>query len=116
MLREMRFLVIIDKLPFSNPVDPVTHGKMAYLKEKGLSGFDELSLPSVVIALKQGVGRLIRDNTDRGVLIIADPRLTSREYGQRILASLPKLTKTRDIKNVLKFIRELALDYEPVSD
>lgn len=108
--------VIIDKLPFASPVDPVTRGRMAYLKDQGLSGFDELSLPNAVIALKQGVGRLIRDNTDKGVLIIADPRLTSREYGQRILASLPKLPKTRDEGNVLKFIRELALDYETVSD
>ncbi|MFT4059933.1 MAG: ATP-dependent DNA helicase [Legionella sp.] len=108
--------VIIDKLPFANPVDPVTQGKMAYLKERGLSGFDELSLPNAVIALKQGVGRLIRDNTDKGVLVIADPRLTSREYGQRILASLPKLPKTRDEENVLKFIRELTLDYELISD
>lgn len=108
--------VIIDKLPFSSPVDPVTRGRMAYLKDKGLSAFDELSLPNAVIALKQGVGRLIRDNTDKGVLIIADPRLTSREYGQRILASLPKLPKTRDEAKVLKFIRELALDYETVSD
>lgn len=108
--------VIIDKLPFANPADPVTRGKMAYLKEKGLSGFDELSLPNAVIALKQGVGRLIRDNTDKGVLVIADPRLTGREYGRRILASLPKLPKTRDEGNVLKFIRELALDYEFVGD
>ncbi len=108
--------VIIDKLPFSSPVDPVTRGRMAYLKEKGLSGFDELSLPNAVIALKQGVGRLIRDNTDKGILVIADPRLTGREYGRRILASLPRLPKTRDEHKVLKFIRELALDYETVSD
>lgn len=108
--------VIIDKLPFSSPVDPVTRGRMAYLKEKGLSGFDELSLPNAVIALKQGVGRLIRDNTDKGILVIADPRLTGREYGRRILASLPKLPKTRDEQKVLKFINELALDYETVSD
>ncbi len=108
--------VIIDKLPFSSPADPVTRGRMNYLKEQGLSGFDELSLPNAVIALKQGVGRLIRDNTDKGVLIIADPRLTSRDYGQRILASLPKLPKTRDEQNVLKFIRELMLDYETISD
>lgn len=108
--------VIIDKLPFSSPVDPVIRGRMAYLKEKGLSGFDELSLPNAVIALKQGVGRLIRDNTDKGILVIADPRLTGREYGRRILASLPKLPKTRDEEKVLKFIRELALDYETVSD
>jgi ATP-dependent DNA helicase DinG len=108
--------VIIDKLPFASPADPVIRGRMNYLKEQGLSGFDELSLPNAVIALKQGVGRLIRDNTDKGVLIIADPRLTSRDYGQRILASLPKLPKTRDERNVLQFIKELALDYEPISD
>ena len=108
--------VIIDKLPFSSPADPVTQGKMAYLKEKGLSGFDELSLPNAVIALKQGVGRLIRDNTDKGILVLADPRLTSRGYGQRMLASLPKIPKTRDERNVLKFIKELALDYEIISD
>jgi ATP-dependent DNA helicase DinG len=108
--------VIIDKLPFASPFDPVTQGKMAYLKEKGLSGFDELSLPNAVIALKQGVGRLIRDNADKGVLVIADPRLTSRDYGRRILASLPQLPKTRDEGKVLQFIRELALDYELISD
>ena len=108
--------VIIDKLPFASPADPVTRGRMAYLKEKGLSGFDELSLPNAVIALKQGVGRLIRDITDRGVLMIADPRLTGREYGRVILASLPQLPRTRDEHKVLQFIRELALDYEAVSD
>lgn len=108
--------VIIDKLPFSSPADPVVRGRMAYLKEKGLSGFDELSLPGAVIALKQGVGRLIRDNTDKGVLMIADPRLTSRDYGGRILASLPQLPKTRDEQKVLNFIKELELDYETVSD
>lgn len=108
--------VIIDKLPFSNPADPVIRGRMNYLKEKGLSGFDELSLPGAVIALKQGVGRLIRDSTDKGVLMIADPRLTGREYGRRILASLPQLPKTRDEQKVLQFIRELELAYEAVSD
>ena len=108
--------VIIDKLPFASPVDPVTRGRMTYLKERGLSGFDELSLPNAVIALKQGVGRLIRDISDKGVLMIADPRLTAREYGRHILASLPQLPKTRDEQKVLNFIRELALDYEPVSD
>ena len=108
--------VIIDKLPFASPADPVTRGRMAYLKDQGLSGFDELSLPNAVIALKQGVGRLIRDITDKGVLMIADPRLTGREYGRQILASLPPLPKTRDETNVLDFIKELALEYEPTSD
>ncbi|MFI4962545.1 MAG: ATP-dependent DNA helicase [Legionellales bacterium] len=108
--------VIIDKLPFASPVDPVTRGRMAYLKDKGLSGFDELSLPNAVIALKQGVGRLIRDSTDKGVLMIADPRLTAREYGRSILGSLPPIPKTRDAQRVLDFIKELALEYEPVSN
>ncbi|KTC81635.1 ATP-dependent DNA helicase [Legionella brunensis] len=106
--------VIIDKLPFANPVDPVVRGKMAYLKSRGLSGFDELSLPNAVLALKQGVGRLIRDVSDRGVLMIADPRLTSREYGRLIFASLPSLRKTREERTVLNFINELALKNEPV--
>jgi ATP-dependent DNA helicase DinG len=108
--------VIIDKIPFASPVDPVVRGKMAYLKEQGLSGFDELSLPNAVIALKQGVGRLIRDVTDKGVLMIADPRLTGREYGRQIFNSLPGLPKTRDEQRVLQFISELALDYELISD
>ncbi|WP_347251878.1 ATP-dependent DNA helicase [Legionella sp.] len=107
--------VIIDKLPFANPFDPVTQGKMAYLKSRGLSGFDELSLPSAVLALKQGVGRLIRDAKDRGVLMIADPRLTGREYGRYIFASLPALPKTRDEQTVLNFIEKLALQHESVS-
>ncbi|KTD65641.1 ATP dependent DNA helicase (DEAD box family) Rad3 [Legionella spiritensis] len=104
--------VIIDKLPFASPVDPVIRGKMAYFKEQGLSGFDELSLPNAVLALKQGVGRLIRDASDRGVLMIADPRLTGREYGRHIFASLPQLRKTRDQQTVLNFINELALNDE----
>ncbi len=102
--------VIIDKIPFSSPLDPVTRGKMRYLKSRGLSGFDEWSLPNAVLALKQGVGRLIRDVGDRGVLMIADPRLTGREYGQRIFASLPIMRKTREEQTVLTFIHELGLD------
>lgn len=108
--------VIIDKLPFANPADPVVRGKMAYLKSRGLSGFDELSLPNAVLALKQGVGRLIRDAGDRGVLMIADPRLTGREYGRHIFASLPSLRKTRDEQKVLTFIDELALKNESVGN
>ncbi len=108
--------VIIDKLPFANPADPVVRGKMSYLKSRGLSGFDELSLPNAVLALKQGVGRLIRDETDKGVLMIADPRLTGRDYGGHIFASLPPLPKTRDEQRVLTFIKQLALENEPSGD
>lgn len=107
--------VIIDKLPFANPTDPVIRGKMAYLKSRGLSGFDSLSLPNAVLALKQGVGRLIRDAQDKGILMIADPRLTSREYGRQILASLPHMQKSRDEKTVLTFIQSLGLTNEHTS-
>jgi ATP-dependent DNA helicase DinG len=108
--------VIIDKIPFASPVDPIVCGKMEYLKSQGLSGFDELSLPNAVMALKQGVGRLIRDVGDRGVLMLADPRLTGRGYGQRIFASLPMMQKTRDEKTALTFIEKLALSNELSSD
>lgn len=107
--------VIIDKLPFASPVDPVVQGKMAYYQSRGLSGFDEITLPEAVIALKQGVGRLIRDVTDKGVLVLADPRLTARNYGALILASLPAMPKTRDENKVLTFIQQLALKDETVS-
>ncbi|PJD93353.1 MAG: ATP-dependent DNA helicase DinG [Legionella sp.] len=96
--------VIIDKIPFASPKDPVFQGKMHYLKTQGLSGFHDISLAAAVLALKQGVGRLIRDMTDRGVLMIADPRLTGRAYGEHIFASLPPIGKTRDEKTVLAFI------------
>lgn len=108
--------VIIDKLPFASPADPVMKGKMAHLEQQGIASFRALSLPMAVIALKQGVGRLIRDVTDRGVLVIADPRLTSREYGRDIFGSLPPLRKTRDAEMVLDFIKELALSDESASD
>lgn len=108
--------VIIDKIPFASPTDPVIRGKMAYLKSKGLSGFDELSLPNAVFALKQGVGRLIRDIDDRGILMLADPRLTARDYGKRIFASLPAMRKTRDETVALTFIEQLALSHELLSD
>lgn len=108
--------VIIDKLPFESPTDPVICGKMAHLRQQGLSGFDELSLPKATLTLKQGVGRLIRDVTDRGVLMIADPRLTGRAYGEQILKSLPSMKKTRDEETTLMFIKQLTLSYEPTSN
>lgn len=108
--------VIIDKIPFSSPVDPIIRGKIDYLKAHNLSGFDDLLLPNAVIALKQGIGRLIRDNNDKGLLVIADPRLGSREYGRRIFASLPELTKTRDEQKVIQFINSLVQNYETFSD
>ncbi|HVT61919.1 MAG TPA: ATP-dependent DNA helicase, partial [Legionellaceae bacterium] len=97
--------VIIDKIPFANPNDPVVKGKMRYLEKQGMSGFHEFSLAGAILALKQGIGRLIRDINDRGVLMIADPRLVGRAYSEYIFASLPPMRKTREEQKVLTFIQ-----------
>ncbi|MEC4721442.1 ATP-dependent DNA helicase [Noviherbaspirillum sp. CPCC 100848] len=89
-------LVIIDKLPFSPPDDPVLAARIDALERKGLNGFVHHQLPATIINLKQGAGRLIRDETDRGVLMICDPRLITKPYGRRIWQSLPPFKRTRD--------------------
>lgn len=98
--------VIIDKLPFMSPQDPLTKGKLAHFASLGCSGFNQYTLPEAVLALKQGVGRLIRDQDDTGIIVIVDPRLTAREYGKVIFESLPPMLKTRDEQKALKFIQK----------
>ena len=88
-------LVIIDKLPFAPPDDPVLAARIAQLNKQGRNAFMEYQLPRAIITLKQGAGRLIRDETDRGVLMICDPRLISKPYGKRIWQSLPPMKRTR---------------------
>ncbi|WP_242490049.1 ATP-dependent DNA helicase [Noviherbaspirillum cavernae] len=89
-------LVVIDKLPFAPPDDPVLAARIEALEKKGLNGFVHHQLPAAIINLKQGAGRLIRDERDRGVLMICDPRLISKPYGRRIWQSLPPFKRTRD--------------------
>ena len=96
-------LVIIDKLPFSPPDDPVLAARLDALEKKGLNGFMQHQLPEAIINLKQGAGRLIRDETDRGVLMLCDPRLISKPYGKRIWQSLPPFRRTRELSAVLEF-------------
>ncbi|MFZ6644530.1 ATP-dependent DNA helicase [Undibacterium sp. TJN25] len=96
-------LVIIDKLPFSPPDDPVLAARIEAMEKKGLNGFVHHQLPEAIINLKQGAGRLIRDETDRGVLMICDPRLISKPYGKRIWQSLPAFTRTRKAEDVINF-------------
>ncbi len=88
-------LVIIDKLPFAPPDDPVLAARIAQLTKQGRNAFMEYQLPRTIITLKQGAGRLIRDEGDRGVLMICDPRLISKHYGRRIWQSLPPMKRTR---------------------
>ena len=96
-------LVVIDKLPFSPPDDPVLAARIDKMNREGRSAFLEYQLPEAVITLKQGAGRLIRDETDRGVLMICDPRLVSRGYGRRVLQSLPPMKLTRDEAEAVRF-------------
>jgi len=95
--------VIIDKLPFAPPDDPVNEARARIMKASGRDPFVEYQLPQAVIALKQGVGRLIRDADDRGVVVLCDPRLVSKLYGRVFMASLPPMPTTRDIDDVVDF-------------
>lgn len=98
--------VIIDKLPFLSPDDPQLQAKIEDCQKKGQDPFYEIQLPKAVINLKQGVGRLIRDVTDTGTVIICDTRLVSRQYGGIFINSLPAMPRTRDLDRVLEFIEE----------
>ena len=100
-------LVIIDKLPFAPPDDPVLAARIEVMEKQGKNGFMHHSLPEAIINLKQGAGRLIRDEGDRGVLMICDPRLISKPYGKRIWQSLPPFKRTRDTAEVIEFFRSL---------
>lgn len=95
--------VIIDKLPFAPPDDPVLSARIDKMNEEGKNAFMEYQLPYSVITLKQGAGRLIRDEQDRGVLVICDPRLITKPYGRRIWQSLPPFKRTRDLSEVEAF-------------
>ena len=101
-------VVIIDKLPFAPPDDPVLAARIAEMEKRGLNGFMHHQLPEAIINLKQGAGRLIRDENDRGVLMICDPRLISKPYGRRIWQSLPPFTRTRELATVQQFLSRRA--------
>ena len=96
-------LVVIDKLPFAPPDDPVLSARIERLRSEGRNAFLEYQLPRVVINVKQGAGRLIRDESDRGVLMICDPRLITKTYGKRIWRSLPPMQRTRELAEAVAF-------------
>ncbi|MCW8917675.1 MAG: ATP-dependent DNA helicase [Gammaproteobacteria bacterium] len=95
--------VIIDKLPFASPGDPVLQARIDAMREAGANPFMDYQLPQAVITLKQGVGRLIRDVKDRGVLVLCDPRLGSKGYGRLFLESLPPMSRTLKLEVVQRF-------------
>jgi ATP-dependent DNA helicase DinG len=101
-------LVVIDKLPFSVPDDPLVQARVAAIRRAGGDPFAEFQLPQAVLALKQGVGRLIRDFADRGLVVLGDPRLCSRPYGRLFLASLPPMPQIHDPAEALEYARTLS--------
>jgi ATP-dependent DNA helicase DinG len=101
--------VIIDRLPFASPGDPVLQARIQNMKNNGRNAFVEYQLPMAVLMLKQGVGRLIRDVTDRGVLTICDPRLQTKSYGRTFLDSLPTMRTVQRVESVNRFF-EAATD------
>jgi ATP-dependent DNA helicase DinG len=103
-------LVVIDRLPFASPEDPVTRARLQRSREDGGNPFSDFQLPEAAIALKQGVGRLIRSEDDAGVVVICDPRLTSKGYGKKLLASLPPMRRSRSLLDVGEMFRTILAD------
>ena len=97
--------VIIDKLPFAAPDDPVLRARLEQMEEQGRNPFMDYQVPEAVITLKQGIGRLLRDRSDYGLLVIGDPRLRTRPYGRVFLNSLPEMEYTRDLSDIEAFFR-----------
>src|SRR6185437_1362728 len=100
---EQLSLVIVDKLPFAPPNDPVTAARIRSLKQQGRDAFHEFQVPEAVLALKQGFGRLIRSSTDRGVVALLDSRVLSKGYGRHFLASLPDFRRAASLADVRQF-------------
>ncbi len=103
-------VVVIDKLPFASPGDPLMSARLDAIRAAGGRPFPDYQLPQAVISLKQGVGRLIRDYDDRGVVVICDPRVTGKSYGRVFLQSLPPMPVTRDLAEVLSFLDSGAVE------
>lgn len=107
--------VIIDKLPFASPDDPLLKARVEDCRLRGGDPFSDIQLPKAVIALKQGVGRLIRDRSDHGVLVICDPRLVNRAYGATFLKSLPAIPRTRELARLGDFFNQIPSQVEDVA-
>lgn len=99
-------LVVIDRLPFQPPDDPVLNARIDKMRQEGRNPFFDYQLPHAVISLKQGAGRLIRRESDRGVLMICDPRLVGKPYGRRVWQSLPPMRRTRILDDVIGFFSD----------
>lgn len=106
-------LVVIEKLPFASPDDPLVRARIEHLQSTGANAFRDYQLPEAALALKQGVGRLIRSEEDYGAVVICDPRVVGRSYGRVFLAALPPMTPTRDSDEAQRFLRRHAPGQPP---
>ena len=106
MAGEQLSCVIIDKLPFASPGDPVVAARIDRLRNRGGNPFGEYQVPVAILMLKQGLGRLIRSARDRGILAVLDSRLVEKPYGRRFLASLPPARLVHDLREVAAFFIE----------
>lgn len=100
-------VVIIDRIPFAAPGDPVYEARLDAIKRRGGSPFNEHQLPEAIVTLRQGVGRLIRDVEDRGLLMLCDPRLRSKSYGKKILGSLPAMPQLKTLEEVQQYVAQI---------
>ncbi len=98
-------VVVIDKLPFASPADPLMMARLEYIRRQGENGFTGHQLPLAVLALKQGVGRLLRDETDYGVIVLGDPRVLNKSYGKFFLESLSPMQSTETLDDVEVFFK-----------
>jgi ATP-dependent DNA helicase DinG len=97
-------VVVIDKLPFTSPADPLLMARLEFLRREGGNGFMDHQVPQAVLSLKQGAGRLLRDQTDYGVVVLCDPRLTQKQYGKIFLKSLEPMPVTDSLSDVASFL------------
>ena len=97
-------VVAIDKLPFGSPADPLMMARLEYIRREGGNGFSQHQLPQAVLAMKQGAGRLLRDQNDYGVIVLCDPRITSKSYGRMFLKSFEPMPSTKSIQDVANFL------------
>ena len=100
--------VVIDKLPFPPPNDPLVEARVSRLEGEGRNAFAEYFVAEAAVALKQGAGRLIRSETDRGLLVVCDPRMAAMGYGRRLFAALPQMTRVESEAEALAWLREIA--------
>ena len=103
--------VIIDKLPFPPPNDPLIEARVKRLEAEGLSAFEECFVAEAAVSLKQGAGRLVRSETDRGLLVVCDPRMARMSYGKRLIAALPPMTRLATEADALAWLAELAASH-----